>query len=103
MGAERLNRVSSVGLVVLSLTALLTVLGGAFLALSSGFDPFHELDEGTAARIFQLSVLALFPVGVLFVASGDWSQPARVMRGLAPPATTTAVAFAVLYYFDHVR
>jgi hypothetical protein len=101
MRAEQLNRVSSVGLVVLSLTALLIVLGGATVALFSGSNPFHEPDEGTAAHIFQLSILALVPLGLLFFATGDWSQPLRSARRLAFPAAAVVLAFGVLYYFDH--
>ena len=71
MRAEQINRVSSIVLIVLSLTALLPVL--------SGYLPGHPPlpDEGAAAHIFQLSILALVPMIFLFLATADWAQPAR--------------------------
>ena len=101
MRTEQLNRVSSLGLIVLALVAFLTVLGGALVAVFSGSNPFHEADEGTAAHLFQLSVVALVPMTLLFFASGDWTQPTRSARPLVLPATLVALAFCVLYYFDH--
>jgi hypothetical protein len=95
MRAQQINRVSSIGLIVLSLTALLPVL--------SGYLPGHppQSDEGAAAHIFQLSIVALVPMTLLFFATADWTQPLRSVRRLAFPAAAVVLAFAALYYLEH--
>lgn len=100
MRGEQINRVSSIGLTVLSLTALLTVLSGAWRAVLTPHNPFSDTDEGTAAHIFQLSIAALLPMGVLFLATVDWTQPVRLARRLAFPAAAVVLAFAILYCFE---
>jgi len=101
MRAEQLNRVSMVGLVILSVTALSTVLDATLGVLLSGQIPPPEPDEGTGAHVFQLSIAALLPVGVFFFATADWTRPSRVVRRLAVPAVAVIAAFALLYYFEH--
>ncbi len=59
MRGQQINRVSNIGLVVLSLAVLLTVLPTALRAVLTGQMPTPELDEGTGAHIFQLSIVAL--------------------------------------------
>ena len=88
---------------VLSLSALLTVLIGALFAVFGGSNPFREPDEGTGAHIFQLSIAALFPMTLLFFATGDWSQPGRSVRRLVFPAVAVVLAFGMLYYFEHYQ
>jgi hypothetical protein len=101
---QQVHRASTIGLVVLSLTALLTVLLGLALpAVLSGHMPPPEPDEGRGAHIFQLSIVALGPMGVLFLATADWTRPWRSMRRLAFPATAVVLAFGILYYFEHYR
>jgi hypothetical protein len=58
-------------------------------------------DEGTGAHIFQLSILALLPSGLIFLATADWTDPMRTLRRLAIPAALTVLAFASLYYLEH--
>ena len=77
---ERINRVSTAGLVILSAVPLLTVVTAAVAILLSGRLPAPEPDEGTGAHIFQLSIAALVPVGVVFLATADWAVPSRVLR-----------------------
>ncbi len=98
MSAHQVNRASSVALIILSLTALLTVLNG----LMQPPQPPPQ-DEGTGAHIFQLSIVSLVPMTLLFVASADWRQPWRSARPLAFAAVATVLAFAALYYLEHYR
>jgi hypothetical protein len=91
---QQINGISSAGLIVLSLTALLDVL---FL----GYTQPPLQDEGTGAHIFQLSIAALVPTGFLFLATSDWTQPVRTARRLAFPAVVVLLAFAALYYLEH--
>jgi len=95
MRGEQINRVSSKVVLVLSLTALIAVLSGYFQP--------PQADEGTAAHIFQLSILLLVPVIFLFLASADWMQRARSVRPLALPAAVLVIAFGALYYLEHWR
>src|SRR6516225_2008563 len=91
MRAQQINRVSSKALIVLSLIALLAVL--------SGYTQAPQPDEGTAAHIFQLTIVALVPMIVLFLATADWRQPLRsATRPLVLPVATLVFAFGALYY-----
>jgi hypothetical protein len=94
MHREQINRITSIGLGVLSLTALLDVLLLGYLR-----PPLA--DEGAGAHIFQLAIVALAPVGLLFLATADFTQPARTARRLAIPAVVVVLAFAALYYLEH--
>ena len=94
---QQINRVSKIVLVVLSLVALATVVSGFFQP------PQPEADEGAAAHIFQLSIVAFVPTTLLLLATADWSQPLRIARTLALPLITVIAAFGVLYYVEHVR
>jgi hypothetical protein len=95
MHAQQINRVSARVLIVLSLTALVAVL--------SGFGQALQPDEGAAAHIFQLAILALVPVILLFLATADWKRPLQSVRLLAIPGAALVVAFGSLYYLEHYR
>ena len=95
MRVEQINRASSKVLIVLSLTALLAVL--------SGYAQPPQPDEGTPAHIFQLSIVALVPMIILFLATADWRLPLRSARLLAVPAGALVLAFGALYYLEHYR
>lgn len=95
MPVRQINRVSSIALIILSLTALLAVL--------SGYTQPPQPDEGAAAHIFQLSIVALVPTTFLFLATADWRQPFRSGRPLAFSAAATALAFGALYFLEHYR
>jgi len=92
---EQVNRVSGKVLIVLSLIALLAVL--------SGYTHPIEPDEGSAAHVFQLSIVMLAPITLLFLATADWAQPLRSVRPLAFPAAALVLAFGALYYLEHYR
>ena len=89
MTGQQINRASGRVILVLSLTALLTVL--------IGYTQPPQPDEGALAHIFQLSIVALVATVVLFLATADWKQGSRSARPLAAPAATLVVAFAALY------
>jgi hypothetical protein len=97
MLGQQINRVSKIVLVVLSLITLATVVSGFFQPA------LQQSDEGAAAHIFQLSIVAFVPTTLLFLATADWSQPFRTARALAFPFLTVIVAFAVLHYVEHFR
>jgi hypothetical protein len=95
MSAQQINRLCSKGLLALSLTALVAVL--------SGYLQPPRPDEGTAAHIFQLSIVALVPMTFLFLTTADWRQRLRSATLLALPATVLVLAFGALYYLEHYR
>ena len=95
MRVQQINHISGRVLILLALVALLAVVSGYF-------GP-HQADEGTAAHIFQLSILALLPMGLLFFATVDWKAPFRSTRILAIPASVLVLAFGALYYLEHYR
>jgi cytochrome bd-type quinol oxidase subunit 2 len=91
---QQLNRLSGIGLVLLSLLALIVVLWG--------YTQPPLADEGTGAHIFQLSVVALVPVTCVFVTTADWRRPSRTAWPLVIAIAATVLAFAALYYLEHV-
>jgi energy-coupling factor transporter transmembrane protein EcfT len=93
MRGQEVNRASGKALIVLSLTALLTVL--------TGYTQPPQPDEGAAAHIFQLSIMALLPTIVIFLATADWRRPLRSARPLAFAAFALLFAFGALYYLEH--
>ncbi len=95
MRAQQINRVSGKVLIVLSLAALLAVL--------SGYTQPPQPDEGSAAHTFQLSIMALVPMTLLFLATADWRQPLRSVRPLAFSAAALVLALGALYYLEHYR
>jgi hypothetical protein len=95
MRGPQINRLSGKVLIVLSSIALLTVL--------SGYTQPPQPDEGAGAHIFQLSIVALVPIILLFLATADWRQPLRSARPLAFPAAALVFAFGALYYLEHYR
>jgi hypothetical protein len=95
MPGQQISRVSGGVLILLSLTALLTVL--------SGFTQPPQPDEGTAAHIFQLSVVAFVPTILLFLTTADWTQPSRSARPLVFSTAALVLAFGALYYLEHYR
>jgi hypothetical protein len=98
----RLNRVSTLGLIVLSLTALMMVLPFVLFNLMTGHVPPPQTDEGTVIHIFQLAIVALVPVGLIFLVTADWAQPLRSMRRLALPAAMVLLAFSLVFYVEQI-
>ena len=95
---ETINRAAAIIITGLSLIALLTMLFG-YMQLPQSPEP----DEGTAAHIFQLSIVLLAPALLVFFATADWKRPGRTARPLIFPAGAVALAFGLLHYLEHYR
>ena len=95
MTGPQINRISRKVFIFVSLTALLAVVSGHLQP--------PQPDEGAAAHLFQLSITALVPILLVFLATADWKQPLRSAGLLAFPATALALAFGALYYLEHYR
>ena len=102
MRTHRIYRVSVVALFLFSLIALGTILTAVVPILLTGHVPPPATDEGAQAHLFQLSIMALLPVGLVFLATADWNKPWQVARTLLIPTVVVITAFALLYYFEHV-
>ena len=102
MNAGRAHRLSALLLLLLSAAALLPILLAVLRIAVSGQVPPPERDEGTGAHVFQLSVAAFFPALALYAATADWTRPAPVFRRLAVPMAGLALAFGLLFLFEHV-
>jgi membrane protein DedA with SNARE-associated domain len=76
----QVKRFSGSAIIALSLTALIAVVSGYFQP--------PQPDEGAAAHIFQLSIVALVPLGLIFFATADWKRPLRTERRLALPPSS---------------
>ena len=96
---RRISDVVGVALVGLSLAALALVV---IFGLAMPPQPPPQ-DEGTPARIFQLIIVSLVPVGLLYLATADWRRPWQSVRPLVVSAVITILAFAALYYLENVR
>jgi len=96
MRTQHINRLSATLLIGLSMTAL-------FLVLAALAQPPRALpsDEGTEAHIFQLSIAALLPMTLVFLATANWARPWRSVLPLACAALATGLAFAALYHLEH--
>ncbi|MGB7435481.1 MAG: hypothetical protein WBQ61_03880 [Candidatus Acidiferrum sp.] len=93
MTGQQIHRLSFKLAILLSFTALITVL--------TGYTHPPMPDEGTAAHIFQLAIVALFPVILVFFLTADWKQPLKSVRPLAIPGVAVVLAFAALFYLEH--
>jgi hypothetical protein len=95
MLGQQVNRASGRAAMVLSLAALLLVMYGYSLP--------PQADEGTAAHVFQLLIVALVPTIALCLATADWTRPLRSARPLAVTGAALVLAFGALYYLEHYR
>src|SRR5215469_15464067 len=98
MSVRQVNHGSGRVLLGLCFIALFTVLSGFLL-----FPHPPETDEGAAAHIFQISVTLAGMTLLVFLFTADWHQPLESARPLAIPIGVLVVAFAILYYFEHVK
>jgi len=80
--------------VAMSLAALATVLG--HLAM---FGVIREADEGTAAHIFQLLLIAQLPIVAFFAIKWLPQHPRPALQILALQAGAGLAALAPVYYF----
>ena len=95
MSREQINRMSGRVAVLLSLSALLMVITGYFQA--------PQTDEGAAAHIFQIAIVAFVLAVLTFIGTVDWKRPLRNCRPLAVSGVALTLAFGALYYLEHFR
>ncbi len=93
----KVDRLSGVGLLVLSAIAL-SVVVPLWFGMLNGHVPPPESDEGTAAHIFQFAIAALLPMGMTFLATADWARPAHAVRSAALPGVLVLLALGTVFY-----
>lgn len=76
-----------------SLAGLALVLGHAAI-----FGVVHETDEGAAAHIFQLLMVAQLPVVAFFAIKWLPRRPTQALRVLALQGCAAAAAFAAVFF-----
>ena len=103
MTKQTINKVSGYTVLGLSLFSMLLVGGATILTMLGRFNPSPDGDEGTAAHLFQLAIVLLFPAGLAYLVTADWHQPLKVAKRLVIPAIALVVAFSTLYYMEHLR
>ncbi len=79
--------------VAMSLAALALVLGHA-----ARFGIVHEADEGTAAHLFQILMVAQVPLVAWFAVKWFSRAPGRTLRVLATQAGAAVAAFTSVYF-----
>ena len=84
---------SAVAPVVMSLLGLALVLQHA-----ARFGIVHDADEGTAAHLFQILMVAQVPVILWFAAKWLPRDPGQALRVLALQALAIVAAFASVYF-----
>jgi hypothetical protein len=94
MNRQGLNRIAGTAPIAMSLLALLVVVAALATGSAKG-----QTDEGAAAHIWQLLMVAQVPLLAVFVATADWARRPRVLLMLALQALAIAAALAPVAYF----
>jgi hypothetical protein len=94
MSRQKINRVSAIAPVGTSLVALLIVLS----AVSAGWER-NLSDEGAAAHIFQLLIVAQIPFVLAFLVTANWKRMMQVARPLALQILSIGIAVGSVAYF----
>jgi|ERR1035438_6061286 hypothetical protein len=94
MSRQKINRVSAIAPVVMSLVAFAIVL----LAVSTGWGMVPG-DEGTAAHIFQILIVLQMPLILAFLATANWRNWRWVASRIVLQAAAIILAFSPVAYF----
>ena len=94
MNRQKINRVSAMTPVGMSLAALLIVLTVVFTGWERNLS-----DEGAAAHIFQFLIVAQIPFILAFLATADWQRFMQVARPLAIQILSVGIAVGSVAYF----
>lgn len=94
MDRQKINRISGIAPIVLSLMAF----GVVMVAVLTGWEKGYA-DEGAMAHIFQLLIVAEVPFILVFVATAEWNRVVRVAGLIALQAAALVLAFAPVAFF----
>jgi len=94
MGRQKINRISGMVPIVLSLMAF----GVVIVAVLTGSERGNA-DEGTMAHIFQLLIVAEVPFILVFVATAEWKRVVRVAGLIALQVAALVLALGSVAFF----
>jgi hypothetical protein len=94
MRRETVNRIAANTPPILSLSAFALVL----MAVATGWGQAPG-DEGAAARIFQLLIVAQLPFIVTYIMTANWRRRGPALARIALQVAALALAFAPVAYF----
>ena len=94
MYSQKINRISAIAPIVMSLAAFLVVLA----AVTTGWGQDTK-DEGASAHVFQLLIALQIPFILAFLVTADWSRLMRLIAVLSLQVAAIALAFAPVAYF----
>jgi hypothetical protein len=95
MDRHLVNRMSAIAPLLMSAVALSLVM----IAVTTGWQ--RDLpDEGLAAHLFQLLLLAQIPVIIVFVMTADKSRVRASATTIALHLAAIALALGTLFYFE---
>jgi hypothetical protein len=94
MDREKINRISGIAPIVLSLMAFCLVIAAVLNGWEKGY-----ADEGAVAHIFQLLIVAEVPFILAFLATADWKRVLRVVGLVALQGAALVLALAPVAYF----
>ena len=94
MSRQKINRISAIAPVVMSVLAFAIVL----LAVSTGWGMVPG-DEGAAAHIFQILIVLQMPLILAFLATADWRKWRWVTGRMVLRAAAIVLAFSPVAYF----
>ena len=94
MNRQKINRVSAIVPVVMSLLAVALVL----VVVTTGWER-HLNDEGAAAHIFQLLIVVQVPFILAFLATADWRRFAAIARPVALQVGSLFLAVGSVVFF----
>ena len=95
MRREIVNRIAANTPPILSLSAFALVL----ISVATGWGQVPG-DEGAAAHIFQLLIVAQLPFMVTYIMTADWRRRVPVMTRMALQLAALVVAFAPVVYYQ---
>ncbi len=103
MRTTQFHRISGMAMMGFSVAALLTILSAFRVSLApfSIYTQPPQADEGAQAHLFQLFVLMLAPATLLFLLTWDRRQRPANARPVVVSFVAAALAFGILYYFEH--
>jgi hypothetical protein len=94
MSRQKINRVSAIAPIVMSLLAFCIVLA----VVATGWER-RETDEGTAAHMFQLLIVLQVPFILGFMATANWQRFMEAARPMAFQVGALALALGSIAYF----
>ena len=91
---QKISLISATVSIVLALQALMVVL----LAITTGWDR-QLTDEGPAAHIFRLLIVAQVPFVAAYLATADWKRLRQGAQPIAIQFAILAITFATARFF----